>query len=50
MKQISQFWLAKSSAMFSKYSARKWNKVQKKEMQGKFLNFLFFKFFIFQIS
>jgi hypothetical protein len=36
--------------MFSKYSARKWNKVQKKEMQGKFLTFYFSNFLIFYFS
>jgi hypothetical protein len=39
--KISQFWLAKNSAMFSKYSAKKWN------TQCNFLNFLNFLFFYF---
>jgi hypothetical protein len=32
-EKVSQFWLAKSSAIFSNYSAKKWNTVQKNEIQ-----------------
>jgi hypothetical protein len=41
-KILNSAWLAKSSTNFSKYSAKKWNRVQKKKYSANFIDYLGF--------
>jgi hypothetical protein len=41
-EKISQFWLAKSNAMFSKYNVKKRNTGQRKKYSANKINFLTF--------